>query len=148
MGSTKAFLNDGVLQFKRKWGLRIINDTWNGYFINILSNKKSIQSWLINNPFIFKEGNHLGGAVFLPSNSTTDKLVLEKILNNFFLPGLKRFHVYKVSEASTTRTGLKSKSFETISIIGFNHKYQVARCKNNNDSLRGINQLKINDSLF
>jgi hypothetical protein len=61
-GTSKAFINDGLFRYKKKWGTNIAKT--NSYFYSVFpfkvcKNCKAIQSFLINNPFIYLEKNQL-----------------------------------------------------------------------------------------
>jgi len=61
-GTSKAFLNDGLFRYKKKWGTTISKTESYYYSIfpfKICKNSKAIQSFLKYNPFIYLEKNEL-----------------------------------------------------------------------------------------
>ena len=62
LGSCRPFVNDGLFNYKRKWGTKIgksENEFSEIYSFKQCSNNKGIKSFLINNPFIYLEKNRL-----------------------------------------------------------------------------------------
>ncbi len=52
-GYSRAFLNDGVLQYKKKWDSALVGRSERCFLIKPLSKKDGVKSFLLNNPFIF-----------------------------------------------------------------------------------------------
>jgi hypothetical protein len=96
LGGSRAFLNDGVLRYKKKWGLRITTGGWLGYLLRIRSKDAAIDSWLINNPFICKRSESLCGAVFLPPSQAMDDDAVKKLFNRYYYPGLDSICFYQI----------------------------------------------------
>ena len=72
-GACRPFLNDGVFQYKKKWGT-IIEKADIKFFPKIFAfiickNSKEIQSFLLNNPFICLTNNQLKTFVFIKNNN-------------------------------------------------------------------------------
>lgn len=68
-GTSRPFLNDGVFQYKKKWGT-IIKKVDNKYYSKIYAfqmykNSKGIQDSLLNKPFICINNNQLKTMIFL-----------------------------------------------------------------------------------
>ena len=98
MGVTRSFLNDGVLRYKKKWDLQIIGETPDGYLIRIRSQSPAINSWLINNPFIFKDKDGFHGAVFIDPGEILNTGALKKIYDCHYYPGLSSICIYTLTE--------------------------------------------------
>jgi len=61
-GTSKAFVNDGLFRYKKKWGVKITKTKSYIHSIfpfKVCKNNKAIHSFLINNPFIYLEKNQL-----------------------------------------------------------------------------------------
>ena len=65
LGSSRAFLNDGVLQFKKKWGVQLIPHQPNIFILRPLQATAAMKGFLHNNPIIYQRNNELYGAFFL-----------------------------------------------------------------------------------
>ena len=93
-GTSKAFLRDGVLKYKRKWSQRIIGTTSYGYAIKVLSCTDPTKAFLKENPFIFKNHKELQGAVFVDSDKALSFKALKKIDQKHFHDGLTKLNIY------------------------------------------------------
>ena len=61
-GTSKAFINDGLFRYKKKWGVKITKTKSYIHSIfpfKVCKKSKAIHSFLINNPFIYLEKNQL-----------------------------------------------------------------------------------------
>ena len=65
LGKSRAFLKDGVLMYKRRWGLKIAGLSETGFTLKVLSGTNGVKGFLCNNPFIFKEKQDLKEALFI-----------------------------------------------------------------------------------
>jgi hypothetical protein len=57
----------------------------------------AVNTWLINNPFIFQDGDSLCGAVFIHENCIDRKVIGEKSKQTT-LPGLKQIRIFHVGK--------------------------------------------------
>ena len=73
LGGARPFLNDGLLNHKLCWGANIVCETSKAFLLCILSDKKCLKTFLLNNPFICKDRNGLSLATFSKGNSKEDK---------------------------------------------------------------------------
>lgn len=94
-GASRAFLKDGVLQYKKKWGLKIIDTSKKYFLIKSLSKNGGIKSFFLNNPFIFINETSFNGAVFIDSDQSFSATDLEKIYKNYYLNGINKLFIYK-----------------------------------------------------
>jgi hypothetical protein len=88
-GTTRAFLKDGVLRYKKKWGLKIIRDSPAGFFIKTMDGSAGVRGFLLNNPFITTDNAGLGAVVFTEEENL-GKIAFEKIRKNHSYTGLKK----------------------------------------------------------
>jgi hypothetical protein len=94
-GNSKPFLNDGLLRYKRKWGMSIkkAESNYPGIFsFKIINNCESIQSFLTNNPLITLENNHLKGIFFLNDKHRIASEDLQRLIEIYNIPNLKEFN--------------------------------------------------------
>jgi hypothetical protein len=92
LGSSRAFLHDGVLNFKRKLSQTIAHGSWWGMAFKVSSLTPGTKDFLQKTPFVFLADEQLQGAVF-----TEDELSLEKIQKlekDYLHPGLARLIIY------------------------------------------------------
>jgi hypothetical protein len=86
-GATKPFFADGVLAYKRIWGLRM-TEPWRALFLLRLRRPTgAVRSFLVNSPFVMLDEGKLAAAVFLPRETTPSAEELEP-LARFLWPGI------------------------------------------------------------
>ena len=76
-GGTRPFFDDGLFEYKRKWGMRVeLYDLVKEIFgLRIVSEPGSLKQFLINNPFIgMNEKNDLTGFIFVDKKTFTDTM--------------------------------------------------------------------------
>ncbi len=64
LGRSRAFLNDGVLYFKERFGLEVTEASDTGMFVVPGWSSAGAAAFVRNNPFIYVRGRQLRGAVF------------------------------------------------------------------------------------
>ena len=89
-GGTRPFFNDGLFQYKKKWGTIIepYSLVPEVFGLKILNNSEPMKQFLIDNPFIgITEKNEMAGFVFIGEDEVSDK---EKELyeKRFNVPGI------------------------------------------------------------
>jgi hypothetical protein len=92
-GGCRAFLNDGLFRYKRKWGTKIVR-TENTY-VDIFAfrpsiNSKVIHNFLINNPFIFIDNNQYNGMIFIDKTNPPLIKEIQHLSTIDKIPGLKK----------------------------------------------------------
>jgi hypothetical protein len=92
-GLSRAFLSDGVLQYKRKWSQTIVGATPFGYALKILAYTDPIKAFLQKNPFIYRSYEGLQGTVFVDADKALSSDEIEKIDKKYFHEGLSKLHV-------------------------------------------------------
>jgi hypothetical protein len=89
VGLARPFINDGMLNHKLYWGANIVCERSKAFLLCILSNKKCIKDFLLNNPFICIDKKRLILENFTNVNSKEDKKVAkirERIYSGFEHP--------------------------------------------------------------
>ncbi len=97
-GLTRPFLKDGVLQYKKKWGLRIHSGFSSSFLVKQLSETTGTRGFFLNNPFIYSEKNKLNSAIFLESAKPICKSDFEKLYNDYYLEGISKLFIYRYGE--------------------------------------------------
>jgi hypothetical protein len=94
LGGSRPFINDGVLQYKRKWGMILTHGKAEGFAICRIRDTQGVRQVLSNNPFIYEATNgKLTGAVFFPDSQIDHKTICKQIKPNSFL-GLQALELY------------------------------------------------------
>lgn len=96
LGASRVFLNDGVLNYKKKWGMYLTKLRGNGFLIHQLTLKTGIKSFLINNPFINSEADGFSSVYFSDKNMTITKRQEKRITNAFNAHGIRKLIVYQL----------------------------------------------------
>jgi len=95
---SRPFLKDGVLQYKRKWKIRIIKSPEAGIFIKPLVQTGGVKGFFLNNPFIYIDKKNLKAAFFIEKEKFSSKENFQKIYRNCNLRGLSKLTVYRFGE--------------------------------------------------
>jgi hypothetical protein len=101
MGKCRSFFNDGLLQYKRKWGAEIINpkkeisyNEQDTYAISIHNYSIGIKKFLLNNPFIYLDNkNNLNGIIFTNENCKSGSEEDRHINKIYRISNIKKFAV-------------------------------------------------------
>jgi hypothetical protein len=99
-GGSRTFFRDGVLAFKKKWGLRITQRGLSVMRLYPLRDSRGLRSFLIHNSFIAIDGKDLVAALFVdwPWAFTETDI---KAFSGYHWPGLKRVVVYRFGDGPT-----------------------------------------------
>jgi hypothetical protein len=106
IGGSKALLNDGVLNFKKKMFSKIVRASQYGYAIKIRKLNAPVISWLINNPFVFKKESALHAAVFIEAS--------EIISDKYFRDSYKKYFQIGISSMTFYLFGNIDESISTL----------------------------------
>lgn len=95
-GGSRPFLNDGVMQFKKKWGMALNGAHSDGFYFRIIHDTPGVRAFLKNNPFVYQNSNgDFVGAIFVdtPEDQKIDDGQFE--VNRF--SGLSALEVYRLA---------------------------------------------------
>jgi len=95
LGDTRAFLKDGVLQYKKKWGIRIIRASQTGFLVNILSAGNSTKEIFFSNPFIYMNKDKLEGAIFIENDRLISEKDFREIYKSYYRYGISKLIIYR-----------------------------------------------------
>jgi hypothetical protein len=101
-GWSRAFLRDGVLQFKKSLSQRIADSYQSGFALRVLSYTPAVNAFLVGNPFIHKRQGHLYAAVFVDGDKPLCAEEMKRIDKEYFHPGLARLYIYLLPGAKPT----------------------------------------------
>jgi len=93
-GATRAFLNDGVLRYKKKWGVQIANPPKQIFFLRVESVSPKIKAFFLNNPFMHMKEGTLQGAVFIDGTEPLSNSEIQRFRKDYFLKGLSDLNLY------------------------------------------------------
>jgi hypothetical protein len=92
-GWSRTFLHDGVLQYKKSWGLRIV-DTHNiGSLLVALNDSPQTRMFFQSIPLIGVTDNKLTGIVFVRQEDVQSELKLIELHRKYFISGMERLRV-------------------------------------------------------
>jgi hypothetical protein len=100
LGGSRPFLRDGVLTYKRKWGLKLTSKSEDTFVIKLLKQTGGSKGFLVNNPFIFNDGRKFIEAIFVDSMANNNGF-LDKILDKYYYEGLSGINVYSLEDQDT-----------------------------------------------
>ena len=98
---SRAFLQDGVLRFKRTLSQRIVTPDRHKFLLRIVSESAASRAFLENSPFIFERYGKLHGAVFLNGETPLTLAALRKINKEHFHPVMSQLVVFQFSPEMT-----------------------------------------------
>lgn len=93
-GSSRAFLKDGVLQYKKRWRLQVVNDKDVGFLIKPLCWSNGVKEFFLKNPFIYLDQGVFCGAIFLEKDQLRSREDVEKIYKDYYEEGLSKVNIY------------------------------------------------------
>jgi len=94
MGASRAFLRDGVFQYKKKWGMRLTSPRDSGFWLRTNMINDVVTSFLTHNPFIFLKGDIQNGAVFLSNSDKALDEIMVQLNKAYFIDGMEKLNVY------------------------------------------------------
>jgi hypothetical protein len=94
-GHSRPILNDGIYQYKKKWGMRIHKSPrkHRTLYLSIGKPKSSLEHFLINTPFIYDDRGKLKGMLFFQRNNQPTMQEVESFKGKYSTAGLEGFTV-------------------------------------------------------
>jgi hypothetical protein len=99
LGSSRSFLKDGVLQFKKKWKPALSRHENKRFMVKMLRETEGLKGFCINNPFIYEDASGLNGAVFVEDNSHLSEKEFKKFITDYYQPGISKLVIYKFDKS-------------------------------------------------
>jgi hypothetical protein len=99
-GLARTFLNDGVLQFKKKRGMQILDTTKIYFRIKPLKKTVGVMGFFLNNPFICMNNKKLNGAIFVENDLVFTDKYFERIFKDYYLHGMSKLMIYRFGNFS------------------------------------------------
>jgi hypothetical protein len=94
LARSRAFLQDGVLRFKRNLPQTIIGASNRKLMVRVLAETHATRAFLLNNPFILERSGKLHGLVFMSSEVPPTPQALREISKQYFHAGLSKLVVH------------------------------------------------------
>jgi hypothetical protein len=98
VGLTRPFLDDGVLRYKKKWGVRIVGTSTDWLVLKLLTATPGARGFMRSHPFMFRSGGDLSGAIFVDSARTYSPEELERLKLRHSIPGLAKLRLYRLRD--------------------------------------------------
>ncbi len=106
VGSSKAFLKDGVLQYKRKWGVEIAGAKESLFLLDVLKLNSATKAFLANNPFCQLRDGELMAEIFSDENESLSEAKLFEINKLFYFSGMSHLHIHKFALSEAGGVGI------------------------------------------
>ena len=97
VGASRAFLNDGVLQYKKKWGVTL-DSAKGGMHMHVIQKSTGVESFFRHNPFITVVGGELVGVVFADERDASDLAYREKLRKKYYIGGMGGLDIRSIDE--------------------------------------------------
>ena len=110
---SRAFLEDGVLRFKRTMSQRIVEADNCKSLLRIESDSPGTRAFLEASPFIFERFGQLHGAVFLNDETPLTLEVLRKMNKQYFHTGMSQLVVFQFAPETTIAAGRAAPGLST-----------------------------------
>lgn len=129
LGSSRPFLRDGSLKFKRSHTQRLAAGSWQGWALKILRLDTATRAFLLNQPFISGPNHALQATVFTETSLTVE--LVTQMEREFFHPGLERLVIYTFLAAERfSRASLPPELAARVEIRFASELIAVADAKN------------------
>jgi hypothetical protein len=99
-GLTRAFLKDGVFQFKKKRRMHITGTSQMGFALKPLSMSEAVKGFFLNNPFLYMDEMGFEGALFIENDKSLSEGDFERIYKDYYLPGMSKLFIYRFGKVS------------------------------------------------
>ena len=100
LGGTRAFLSDGVLFYKTKFGASFRPRGTRGFVLKTLSFSKGLENFLAHNPMLCRHGNQMIGAAFVDNKDTSAARLRKAIDAMPEVPDLHSLNVFRLCMAT------------------------------------------------
>lgn len=104
LGASRGFWNDGVIKYKKKWGMNLTALRGGGFMIHPLNLESGTKSFLKNNPFIVSQPDGFDSVCFFEEKKTLTEKEQKKIINTYTAPGIKKLVVFQLDADAPTMT--------------------------------------------
>lgn len=101
-GHCSPLLNDGILKFKRQWGMCMHRSprVFRALHLLLCKSSTSLKQFLVNNPVVCEDHGQLKGLFFLDHDASQSESLVEDLKKKYAMPGLTEFSVITVNDES------------------------------------------------
>jgi hypothetical protein len=105
-GHARPLLNDGLLRYKKRWGMKVMNSPRKPGTIYIAPGRlgPSIKEFLLDNPLICQEEGRLMGCLFMPAGDPPSVREIEELERKHDISGLEGFRTILLRTGPRTGT--------------------------------------------
>jgi Acetyltransferase (GNAT) domain len=103
-GGTRAFVNDGGYQHKRKWGMALDCAWRDGFLISPRKKNAGVNAFLQNNPFIYVHDGRHRCAIFSEPNEPSREAAVAKFHSSQSIAGIEWLDLYNADDATLVST--------------------------------------------
>jgi len=96
-GLVRSFLNDGLLKYKKKWGMTLSVSSKRGFILKPLISDEA-EDFFINNPFIYMKDHRLYGAVFINKCEECSQENYVKLKKQHRIKGLSELNIFSLQK--------------------------------------------------
>jgi len=98
ISESRPFLRDGLLRYKRKWGMYIPGPyhAEPGFVLGCDATQHGAAAFLVNNPFIAELNGKLIGVIFRKDHVALAESELNRLCAEYGCPGISEMHVYSL----------------------------------------------------
>jgi len=117
-GASRPFLNDGVLRFKKKWGVGIVDRAPKWFAILPLRGCASVTAFMVNNPFIYERDGKLQSAFFLTDDAQPSEADIGRLFHDLYMPGLDGITLFRLKVGGVTEPDLSIRPYVRVNASG------------------------------
>lgn len=100
MGASRPFLLDGVLRYKRRLGLRVIDHTARYFSLSFSVGSAGANAFAANNPFIYESGGAYRGALFIEADLPLSQEQYREFYAEYYIDGLAGLSLFEARAGS------------------------------------------------
>ncbi len=114
LANTRSFLNDGLLQYKKKWHPTVSSSDTRGFILKPLEASDALKGLFMNNPFTYIDKGKLFGAIFVTNRELCSEINCEKYRKHYFLKGFSGLNVFSFNKKDKGKRGNHDFSFDLV----------------------------------
>jgi hypothetical protein len=100
LGGSRSFLDDGVFQYKRKWGMKVEEkkDNFYDFILEVCNDNSETRAFLAGNPFILRDGKGFSGLIFFDCDHPVRLDEVRRLHKHYWTPGLQKLYFLSPSD--------------------------------------------------
>ncbi|HPG40752.1 MAG TPA: hypothetical protein PLP19_16715 [bacterium] len=97
VGASRPFLNDGILKYKKKWGLYIVSHSFTGFLFKPGRQFGDLPVLMKQFPFVTLEDNKMNASLFVNEVPGNKDQLIKEAQKEYWIKGLQGISIYHVS---------------------------------------------------